>query len=221
MAEAAFVAIRSIQACRQSLRRLGREHIDVYFLHWPDDTGVPLEETWGAMGELVDAGLVRAIGMSNYEIEDVERCHAERPVDCVQVGLNLIDYLGDRASIAKCVELGIPGNDLRAARQRDTQRQDARSGPRAVGRPVGRIGLLQALAESRHGRAQFRRRRRPATDRGKAGCDGSPRSRSRRVLHQPGVAAAIAGSRNGSHMRENAEAAGLDLSRTRSRRSSS
>ena len=38
-----------MQACRQSLRRLGREHIDVYFLHWPDDTGVPLEETWGAM----------------------------------------------------------------------------------------------------------------------------------------------------------------------------
>ena len=37
-------------ACRASLRRLGREVIDVYFLHWPDDTGVPLEETWGDGG---------------------------------------------------------------------------------------------------------------------------------------------------------------------------
>ena len=44
-------------ACRASLRRLGREQIDIYFLHWPDETGVPLAETWGAMSELVDAGL--------------------------------------------------------------------------------------------------------------------------------------------------------------------
>src|SRR3954470_719266 len=38
-------------ACRQSLKRLGRDHVDVYLLHWPDRTGVPLEETWGAMAE--------------------------------------------------------------------------------------------------------------------------------------------------------------------------
>jgi aryl-alcohol dehydrogenase-like predicted oxidoreductase len=44
-----------------------------------------------------DEGLVRAIGMSNYELEDVERCHASREVDVVQVGLSLIDYLDDRA----------------------------------------------------------------------------------------------------------------------------
>jgi aryl-alcohol dehydrogenase-like predicted oxidoreductase len=66
-------------ACRASLGRLGREHLDLYFLHWPDRTGVPIEETWGAMAELADTGLVRAIGLSNYSIEDVERCHADRP----------------------------------------------------------------------------------------------------------------------------------------------
>jgi len=94
-------------ACRASLARLGREQIDVYFLHWPDDTGVPLDETWGAMAELVDDGLVRAIGLSNYELEEVERCHAQRPVDVVQDGLSLIDYLDNRAAIARCGELGI------------------------------------------------------------------------------------------------------------------
>jgi len=94
-------------ACRASLERLGREHIDLYFLHWPDDTGVPLEETWGAMAELADAGLVRAVGMSNYTPDEVARCHAQRRVDAVQVGLSLIDYLEDRAAIAAWGELGI------------------------------------------------------------------------------------------------------------------
>ena len=96
-----------LQACRDSLTRLGRDHLDIYFLHWPDESGVPLEETWGAMAELVDAGLVRAIGLSNYAIQDVERCHVQRPVDAVQVGLNVCYYHDERPSIARCGELGI------------------------------------------------------------------------------------------------------------------
>jgi aryl-alcohol dehydrogenase-like predicted oxidoreductase len=94
-------------ACRASLRRLGRDHVDVYFLHWPDETGVPLHETWGAMAELVEEGLVRAIGMSNYELVEVERCHAQRRVDAVQVGLSLLDYLDARTAIARYGELRI------------------------------------------------------------------------------------------------------------------
>jgi aryl-alcohol dehydrogenase-like predicted oxidoreductase len=94
-------------ACRGSLERVGRDHLDLYFLHWPDDTGVPLEETWGAMGELVDAGLVRAIGLSNYVPDDVARCHAQRPVDAVQVGLSLLDYLDNRSAIAGWGDAGI------------------------------------------------------------------------------------------------------------------
>ena len=94
-------------ACRASLSRLGREAIDLYFLHWPDDTGVPLEETWGAMGELVDEGLVRAIGLSNYDLADVESCHQQRSVDVVQDGLSLIDYLDARDGFARCSDLGI------------------------------------------------------------------------------------------------------------------
>ena len=96
-----------LQACRDSLSRLRLDHLDVYFLHSPDDSGVPLEETWGAMAELVGEGLVRTIGLSNYELADVERCHAQRPVDAVQVGLSLIDYLEHRSYVASCAELGI------------------------------------------------------------------------------------------------------------------
>jgi aryl-alcohol dehydrogenase-like predicted oxidoreductase len=96
-------------ACLASMKRLKRDRIDIYFLHWPDDTGIALEETWGAMSDLADEGLVRAIGLSNHPLEDVERCHAQRPVDAIQDGLSLIDYLHNRALFAACAELGIAG----------------------------------------------------------------------------------------------------------------
>ena len=66
--------------CRDSLQRLGVDHLDLYFLHWPDDQ-IPLQESWGAMAELADQGLVRAIGLSNYTLTQIEACHAARPVD--------------------------------------------------------------------------------------------------------------------------------------------
>src|SRR5262245_16858973 len=44
-------------ACEASLRRLGTDRIDLYQLHWPDETGVPLEDTWGEMAALVERGL--------------------------------------------------------------------------------------------------------------------------------------------------------------------
>jgi aryl-alcohol dehydrogenase-like predicted oxidoreductase len=88
--------------CEGSLRRLGRDHIDLYLLHWPDRTGLPLTDTWGAMAGLVEDGLVRAIGMSNYGQEDIARCHRERAVDVIQDGLSVIDYLDQRDKFAWC-----------------------------------------------------------------------------------------------------------------------
>jgi aryl-alcohol dehydrogenase-like predicted oxidoreductase len=197
-------------ACRTSLHRLGREQIDIYFLHWPDDTGVPIEETWGAMAELVDQGLVRAIGMSNYELEEVERCHGQRPVDVVQVGLSLIDYLDDRDSIARCGELGI-GVVIYE--------------PLASG--ILSDKTLEQVLASWDGpwveSAFYKRLLAPGrVERSFAVADGMRPIAARLgatvaqlaiawALHQPGVSAAIAGSRDGRHVRENAEAASLDL----------
>jgi myo-inositol catabolism protein IolS len=200
-----------LQACRDSLTRLGRDHLDVYFTHWPDDSGVPLEETWGAMAELADAGLVRAIGLSNCRLEDVERCHAARRVDAVQVGLNLIDYLDDRAAIARCGELAIAV----------TIYEPLASGILSDKTPDEVLGYWTGPWVEE---AFYKRLLSPGrAERSFAVADGL-RSIAQRlgatvaqvaiawVLHQPGVTAAIAGSRDGGHMQENAGAADLDLS---------
>ncbi len=76
--------------CDASLRRLGVERIDLYQLHFPPEDGTPLEETWGAMLELVEAGKVRAIGTSNFDVEQLERCRALGGVDSLQPAFSLM-----------------------------------------------------------------------------------------------------------------------------------
>jgi aryl-alcohol dehydrogenase-like predicted oxidoreductase len=74
----------------QSLRRLGVAQIDLYQFHWPDASGVPVEESWGELGRLMDEGKVRAAGVSNFTVELLERAEAVRHVDCVQPPFSLI-----------------------------------------------------------------------------------------------------------------------------------
>jgi aryl-alcohol dehydrogenase-like predicted oxidoreductase len=71
------------EAVEGSLRRLGVDVIDLYQLHRVDPE-VPLEETWGAMAELVQAGKVRALGLSEVGVDELERAHAVHPVASLQ-----------------------------------------------------------------------------------------------------------------------------------------
>ena len=94
------------KAVRGSLERLGTDHLDLYQLHWPDSTGVAVEDTWGAMTELVDEGLVRHIGVSNFDRDLIERFEAIRHVDSLQPELSMLD-LENRDLVAWCGERGI------------------------------------------------------------------------------------------------------------------
>jgi aryl-alcohol dehydrogenase-like predicted oxidoreductase len=84
------------KACEDSLRRLGVEHLDLYQLHRPDPE-VPIEETLGALGELVEAGKIRAVGHSNLsaeEMDDAEAAAATCAVprfECAQERWNLLE----------------------------------------------------------------------------------------------------------------------------------
>ena len=72
----------------ESLRRLGTDHVDLYQLHRVDPD-VPLEETWGAMAEVVKSGKARAIGLSEVTVDQIERAQAVHPVTSVQSELSL------------------------------------------------------------------------------------------------------------------------------------
>src|SRR5512144_1195416 len=70
-------------ACDASLQRLGVDVIDLYYQHRVD-TKVPIEDTWGALKELVDAGKIRHAGLSEAAPETIRRAHAVQPVTAVQ-----------------------------------------------------------------------------------------------------------------------------------------
>jgi len=76
--------------CEASLRRLGVECLDLLQVHWPSTDGTPLEESWATLAALVDEGKARAIGVSNFDVELLERCQTIRQVDTYQPELNLI-----------------------------------------------------------------------------------------------------------------------------------
>ncbi|NGP04365.1 aldo/keto reductase [Rhodococcus sp. 14C212] len=75
-------------ACDASLRRLGVDHIDLYYQHRVDRT-VPIEDTVGAMAELVQAGKVRHLGLSEASAETIRRAHAVHPITALQTEYSL------------------------------------------------------------------------------------------------------------------------------------
>lgn len=94
------------KACEASLQRLGVEHIDLYYQHRvaPD---TPVEETVGAMAELVAAGKVRYLGLSEASPEQIRRAHAVHPISVLQTEYSLWTRDVEEEILATCRELGI------------------------------------------------------------------------------------------------------------------
>ncbi|MFC8127254.1 aldo/keto reductase [Streptomyces sp. NPDC057302] len=94
------------QACDASLRRLGTDHIDLYYLHRVDQS-VPIEETVGAMAELVEAGKVRHLGLSEASTRTIRRAHAVHPIAALQSEWSLWTRDLEAEIAPVCRELGI------------------------------------------------------------------------------------------------------------------
>ena len=206
-------------ACEASLKRLEIDHIDLYQLHWPDPFGTPVEDSWGAMVELQDAGKVRWIGISNFDRKLIERCESIRHVDSLQQELSML-VLHDRELIRWCGEHGTgvvtysplgaglltgtigPGwspspGDWRGERSEDPEPVDSEEVHLFSGE---RLPAALAVVD----------RLRPTADR--LGLTLAQLALVWNVA-QPGVTSAIAGSRNAEHVRSNAVAGEIDLDR--------
>ncbi|HEU0250379.1 MAG TPA: aldo/keto reductase [Solirubrobacteraceae bacterium] len=93
-------------ACEASLKRLGVEHIDLYYQHRVDKT-VPIEDTVGAMAELVAEGKVRYLGLSEASPQTIRRAHAVHPITALQSEYSLWSRDPEQAILPALRELGI------------------------------------------------------------------------------------------------------------------
>jgi aryl-alcohol dehydrogenase-like predicted oxidoreductase len=93
-------------ACDASLQRLGVDVIDLYYQHRVD-TKVPVEDTWGALKELVDAGKIRYAGISEASPETIRRAHAVHPITALQTEYSLWTRDPEESVLPTVRELGI------------------------------------------------------------------------------------------------------------------
>jgi len=94
------------KACDASLERLGVDHIDLYYQHRVD-LETPVEETWGAMKQLVDAGKVRYLGISEAGPETIRKAHSVHPVSALQSEYSLFSRDVEDEILPTIRELGI------------------------------------------------------------------------------------------------------------------
>lgn len=209
-----FAAEEVRAACEGSLKRLGVDVIDLYQLHWPAMDGPSTEETWGAMARLVEDGLVRHIGVSNFGREQIEQCLAIRHVDALQPHFSLL-HPQNRDLIRWCGEQGIGVVVY---------------GPLAFGLLTGAVDEdtefpPEDWRSGRDGGSYYRRLFAPGKLERSLAVTDALRPIAKRLgitpaqlalawaVHQPGVTSAIAGSRNPDHTRDNAAAGNVELDR--------
>ncbi|MBN2007459.1 MAG: aldo/keto reductase [Anaerolineae bacterium] len=205
-------------ACENSLRNLGMETIDVYYLHWPN-WDVPLADTLGEMARLKAEGKIRAVGCSNFGRRDLADIlsvnapsHEAIPVD--QLAYNLLFRAIEYAVLPLCIERGVGVACYspllhgiltgKFATLADVPDERARTRHFSSVRSLARHGGPGAEAETRAALAAIR-----------SICDEAGLSMAQTslawLLHQPGVATVIAGARNPAQIQSHVAAAELAL----------
>ncbi|MDO6432435.1 aldo/keto reductase [Flavitalea sp. BT771] len=91
-----------VKECEDSLRRLRTDHIDLYQIHWPDST-TPVEETMEAVGQLLKQGKIRAAGVSNYNVELMERAEKTLSLASDQVPFSMVNRGIEKDLVPWCI----------------------------------------------------------------------------------------------------------------------
>ena len=149
------------QCCDASLQRMGIDVIDIYFLHRVDPH-VPIEDTVGAMSELISRGKVRFIGLCEASAKTLRRAHGEHPLTALQTEYSLWFRESEKDILPACKELGIGyiayaplGRGLLTGRikavedipEADRRRRHPRFFPENIARNVALVAELEAMAK--------------------------------------------------------------------------
>lgn len=95
-----------LRQCDESLRRLNTDRIDLYYLHAPDPN-TPLAESAGAFRQLLDAGKIRSVGVSNFSRSQLDEFHAVCPIHAYQPHYNMLQREIESSQLPWCVEHGV------------------------------------------------------------------------------------------------------------------
>jgi aryl-alcohol dehydrogenase-like predicted oxidoreductase len=192
--------------CDESLRRLGTDHVELLYLHAPDDK-VPLEDSAGTLLQLMEAGKARSIGVSNFTFDQLEAFHAVCPITAVQMPYNMLQRDIEQRTIPWCRERdvavmiywplmkGLLAGKLRRGDVLDS-RDNRRKYPMYQGNELERNQdfideLRNAAALSGHTVAQLV---------------------VNWTIHQPGITSALCGAKRPAQIEETAGAMGWQLS---------
>ncbi len=191
--------------CRESLRRLETDRIDLYYLHAPDPD-VPIAESAGALRELLEAGMIRSAGVSNVNRQQLEEFASACPLSAYQPHYNMLQREIEQAELPWCREHGVSVivywplmKGLLAGRLPRDHQFDPRDGRQKY--PMFR-------GEEWQKNQDFLDELRPVAE--EAG-----RTLAQVVInwtiHQPGITAALCGAKRPDQIRENAGAMGWRL----------
>ncbi len=194
-----------IYECEQSLKRLRTDYIDVYQCHWPDPT-TPVEESMSAIDKLLKDGKIRAAGVSNFTAEEIEAACTVVALASNQPPYSMINRYIESDVLAYCCEHNISTIAYsplqrglltgKVTMDRKFPQTDHRS-TNAFFKPENRqkvLGLLEQL--------------RPIADAHDATL---AQLVINWTIHRPGITAALVGARNAQQAKENADAAGFEL----------
>ena len=192
--------------CEQSLKRLKTDYIDLYQIHWPDKT-TPIEDSMAALVKLKDKGKIRAIGLSNFDVERMRAAMKVGPLASDQPPYSIINRGIEKDVLPFCRENGVAvicyspmERGLltgKVTADRVFPPDDHRSGHKFF-TPENRKRVLDSLAKI------------------KPICDRRARSYAQVIInwtaHEPGITAALVGARNANQARHNAGAMDFTLS---------
>jgi aryl-alcohol dehydrogenase-like predicted oxidoreductase len=195
-----------IQECENSLRRLGTDYIDLYQIHWPDPT-TPIEETMLAVEKLLQDGKVRAAGVCNYSVEQMELAEKVLVLSSGQIPYSMVNRGAEKELIPYCIK-----NNKGVIAYSPLQR----------GLLTGKIGMNHEFAPGDH---------RPSTPffepencrkilsvlekiRPLADAHGATLAQLAITwtIHMPGITVALVGARNPNQVKKNVKACDIGLS---------